>query len=66
MAVKPAWIGKNLLQLNLRKKYSINVVAIIQNDRVSINIDPELPLEESMRLIVIANPVQLNLKKYNN
>ena len=61
MAVKPAWIGKNLLQLNLRKKYSINVVAIIQNDRVSINIDPELPLEESMRLIVIANPVQLNL-----
>ena len=32
MAVKPAWVGKNLLQLNLRKKYSINVVAIIQND----------------------------------
>ena len=61
MAVKPAWIGKNLLQLNLRKKYSINVVAIIQNDRVSINIDPELPLEETMRLIVIANPAQLNL-----
>ena len=61
MAVKPAWVGKNLLQLNLRKKYSINVVAIIQNDRVSINIDPELPLEETMRLIVIANPAQLNL-----
>ena len=29
MEVKQQWIGKNLIELNLRKKYSINVVAII-------------------------------------
>ena len=57
--VKQEWIGKNLLQLNLRKKYSINVVAIVQGDNVSVNIDPEKPLEKTMRLIVIANPDKL-------
>lgn len=30
MEVKQQWIGKNLIELNLRKKYSINVVAIIE------------------------------------
>ena len=59
LEVKPGWVGKNLLELNLRKKYSINVVAIIQNGSVSINIDPEKPLEASMRMIVIANPAEL-------
>ena len=28
--VKPEWEGKNLLELNLRKKYSVNVVAIVE------------------------------------
>ena len=59
LEVKPGWIGKSLIELNLRKKYSINVVAIIQDDSVSINIDPVQPLKETMRLIVIANPAQL-------
>lgn len=61
--VKPEWIGKNLLELNLRRKYSINVVAIIQDNNVCINIDPEQPLEKSMKLIVIANASKLNKLK---
>ena len=54
LAVKPEWEGKNLIELNLRKKYSINVVAVIEDKNVRINIDPEKPLLRSMRLIVIA------------
>ena len=61
--VRPEWIGKNLLELNLRRKYSINVVAIIQDNNVCINIDPEQPLEKSMKLIVIANASKLNKLK---
>lgn len=61
--VKPEWIGKNLIELNLRKKYSINIVAIIQNDDICINIDPEEPLDESMKLIVIANASKINKLK---
>lgn len=57
--VKPEWIGKNLLELNLRKKYGINVVAIKHGKAVSTLIDPEQPLESEMELIVIANTTKL-------
>ncbi len=60
MAVRPEWAGKSLLELNLRKKYSINVVAIKQDGEVSLSIDPEEPLRLSMQLIVIANPSKLS------
>lgn len=58
--VRKEWIGKTLLELNLRKKYGLNVVAIKQNGSVKIDIDPEKPFEEGMELIVIANTEKLN------
>lgn len=58
--VKSEWEGKNLLELNLRQKYSINVVAIIQDNNICVNIDPKQPLDRSMKLIVIANASKLN------
>lgn len=57
--VKQEWEGKTLLELNLRKKYSINVVAIRQGNSVCIDIDPEKELESTMKLIVIANTSKL-------
>ena len=57
--VKMDWIGKNLIELNLRKKYSINVVAVRKGDMVSVDIDPHKPLQEEDKLIVIANTEKL-------
>ena len=54
---------KNLSELNLRRKYSINVVAIIQDKNICVNIDPEMPLKKTMRLIVIANTARLGKLK---
>ncbi len=59
LEVRPEWEGKNLIELNLRKKYSINIVAVIEDGQVSANIDPEKPLKKSMRLIVMANLAKL-------
>ena len=59
LSVKPEWIGKNLIELNLRKKYSINVVAVRKGDSVSVDVDPQEPLKESDKLIVIANTEKL-------
>lgn len=55
IAVKPEWVGQNLIELNLRKKYSINVIAIQQDNDVTTEIDPNKPLEQTMKLIVVAN-----------
>lgn len=61
--VRAEWEGKTLLELNLRQKYAINVVAIIQNNNVCVNIDPKQPLKKSMKLIVIANASKLKKLK---
>lgn len=61
--VRPEWEGKNLIELNLRQKYSINVAAVIEDKNVSVNIDPKQPLKKSMQLIVIANRAKLSKLK---
>lgn len=57
------WVGKNLIELNLRKKYGFNVVAIRIGDTVNVAIDPSAPLTKDMVLIVIANTDKLSKVK---
>lgn len=59
LEIKKEWIGKSLIELNVRKKYGINIVAIRKGNTVQVNIDPEAPLENDMKLIVIANTTKL-------
>ncbi len=55
MSVRDEWAGKNLVDLNLRKKYAINVVALCQGGEVTTEINPTKLLEKDMKLIVVAN-----------
>jgi len=57
--VRNEWEGKSLIELNLRQKYSINVVAIKQENEVLIDIDPSKSLDKTMTLIVIADTQKL-------
>jgi trk system potassium uptake protein TrkA len=61
--VQPEWVGKNLMELNLRRKFGINVVAIRLNGEVMINLDPEKPLSKEARLLVIGNPARMSKLK---
>ena len=62
--VREEWSGKTLIELGLRQKYSINVVAIREDDKISTTVDPTLPLKQGWQLIVIANTQKLQkLKK---
>ena len=61
--VRPEWVGRNLIDLKLRKKYSINVVALRREDRVSVDIDPHAPLSPDDKFIVIANTEKLSRLK---
>ena len=61
--IKDEWVGKTLIELSLRKKYSVNVVAVKKGDEITTTIDPALPLEKGMELIVIANTSKLQKLK---
>lgn len=60
ISVKDEWVGKNLIELNLRKKYGINVIAIKKGEDVIVNINPEELLDKNSILVVIGNTVKLS------
>ena len=59
LEVKDEWAGKTLVELSLRRKYGINVVGLRKEDRLMINIDPEMHLCKDMTLVVIASKQSL-------
>ena len=59
MKVRPEWVGKTLIDLNLRKKYGINVVALKQGADVSVAVDPAAALTADQKLVVIADTDKL-------
>ena len=63
IGVRDEWVGKTLIELSLRKRFSINVVAIRNAEEITTTIDPTLPLKKGMTLIVIANTSKLKKLK---
>lgn len=51
--VKEDWIGKTLIELNLRKSKKINVIAVRNVDEeVIVNFDPERPIKAGMSMLI--------------
>lgn len=53
VSVPERWIGKTLVQLDMRKTHGVNVVGILLDGTVEVNPDPNRPLTEKMILILI-------------
>jgi len=54
------WCGKTLAELNLRKKYGINIIAINKNGNVSVEVNPTVPLQNNMELVVVADTKRID------
>ena len=53
MKPKKDWIGKNLIELNLRGRFNVNVIAIKDANKMQSSIDPKKPLDVEDTLYVI-------------
>ncbi|MBE5931805.1 MAG: TrkA family potassium uptake protein [Lachnospiraceae bacterium] len=49
---KKEWVGKSLRELNLRRDYKINVIAVKENEDVNVAMDPDEPLKADCPLII--------------
>ncbi len=49
------WVGKSLVDINMRRAYQISVIAIRHDDEVDINVEPDRLLLSDDVLIVIGN-----------
>lgn len=64
IAVKESWLGHSLIELNLREKYKLNVIAIRREGEVITNINPHVAFEEGdFVFIVITGEALAKLEK---
>ena len=53
VSVPKAWLGRSILQLDVRRKYDINIMGIKQGGRMNVSISPDTVLTEDITLMVL-------------
>ena len=53
VSVPKEWVGKSILQLDVRRKYNINIMGIKQGGRMNVSVSPDTLLTEDITLLVL-------------
>lgn len=53
VSVPTDWIGKSIGQIDIRKRYGINIMAVKQNGRMNLTVTPEMILREGVIMLVL-------------
>ena len=59
MAPSKGWLGKTIRELELRKKYGANVIALREGEKLSIPPDIDRPLKDDQTMILLASYDQI-------
>lgn len=54
------WVGKNLIELDIRKKYGFNLIAIRENGRIRTNVAADKPFKPGIQVVVIGDDDKIN------
>ena len=54
VAVPENWIGKSVGQLDIRKKYGVNVMAVKIDGKMNLSVLPQTVFDENMTILVLA------------
>lgn len=58
--VPEEWVGKSLKDLDLRKKYSLNVVAVKNGDEIVVAMNPDVPIQKKEKLMIIGKSIDVH------
>jgi len=47
------WVGKTIVEIDIRRKYNINIMAMKRNGKLEMSITPDTRLEENVPLLVL-------------
>lgn len=53
VSVPNEWIGKSIGQIDIRKRYGINILAVKQSGKMNLSVTPEMILCERMTMLVL-------------
>ena len=60
IVVPSEWVGKTLIELDVRKKHNINIIGVKIKNRINVVLGPNFELRENENLIVIAKETDFN------
>lgn len=53
MAVPSEWYGRTVIEIDIRKKYGINILGIMKDDKLNTNITPDTVFEPNTSVLVL-------------
>lgn len=53
VSIPQYWIGKSIIEIDIRKKYDINILAIKENGKINVKVSPQTVLTSNKTLLVI-------------
>ena len=53
VSVPKAWLGKSIGQIDIRKKFNINIMAIKENGKMNVSVTPDTVLTEGKTMLVL-------------
>ena len=59
VSVPSAWIGKTVGDMDIRRKYGVNILGVKRNGKTDVNISPETVLDADMTLLVLGENQEL-------
>ena len=55
VSVPVDWLGKSIGQIDIRKRYGINILAVKHDGKMNLSITPEVILSEDLTMLVLGN-----------
>lgn len=62
VSVPPEWVGKTILQLNVRKQYGLNILGVRENGKLNTLISPDTVFKAGTTVLVLGE--QKRIQKY--
>ncbi len=56
LSTPPQWCGKTILQLDIRKKYGINILGMRENGKLNMYITPDMVFSADKSILVLGQP----------
>ena len=53
LVVPESWYGKTILELNIRKKYNINIIAYKEDGKINMTVSPDLVFSANHTVLVV-------------
>jgi trk system potassium uptake protein TrkA len=55
LEVPEPWVGQSLRQLDVRRRYGVNVIAVREGEKINANMNPDTPFQAHQIILTVGN-----------